>query len=218
MFLIRNGKYGEHMLYKTFGLTLLISLLILVILLYSAGRFLTINSAPTKSDAIILLTGGDIERIQKALELFTAGYAPLIIVSNGLEDGYSPFLIELGIPESNIINETKADSTSTNAKYTSEIMKENKLKSAIVVSSDYHMRRVKLNFDRSFANTGIQLSYSSAPTPYNASHWYRNKTDIMTTINEYVKILGNSIGLDGEKYKQPLSRVNKVLDQKLSDD
>ncbi len=177
---------------------LLIGLLIASILMFfSSGQFLIVDQSPVKSDAIILLTGGGVERFEKAAELYHAGYAPLMIISNGLEDGYYNAVMTLGVPQESIISETKAVSTSTNAEYSAEIMKQYNLKSAIVVSSDYHMRRVKINFTRAFLGTGIRLLYSAAPTSYNSIDWYRNQTDIMTTFNEYSKILGNGLGLDG---------------------
>ncbi|QGS69964.1 hypothetical protein CV093_17845 [Oceanobacillus sp. 143] len=45
-----------------------------------------------------------------------------------------------------MITEDYATSTYTNALYTKEEMEKNNLKSAIVVSSDFHMRRSKLVF------------------------------------------------------------------------
>jgi uncharacterized SAM-binding protein YcdF (DUF218 family) len=182
-----------------------------VIFFLFAGQYLVVSESPIKSDAIILLTGGGIERHEKAIALYNAGFAPMIIVSNGLEDGIYEAIIKLGVPEQHVIKETKADSTYTNALYTLQLMKGYNLKSAIVVSSDYHMRRVKFNFDMVYSSSGVSLTYCAARTSYNADYWFANQSDIQTTFNEYIKIIGNAVGLNGNEDKISLQEVNQYL-------
>ena len=183
----------------------------IITLLSLLGQFLIVNDQPIQSEAIILLTGGGIERHQKAVSLYKDGFAPLIIVSNALEDGIYESVIQLGVPRKDVIKETKADSTYSNALYTLAIMKEHNLKSAIIVSSDYHMRRVKINFKSVFSNSGIRLNYSAAQTYYSSNYWFANKRNINTTIDEYTKILGNSIGFNGNDDKQIFKKIKRLF-------
>jgi uncharacterized SAM-binding protein YcdF (DUF218 family) len=185
---------------------------LVVITMFSfLGQFLIVNDQPIKSDAIILLTGGGIERPQRAVSLYNAAFAPDIIVSNALEDGIYEYVIQLGVPSKDVIKETKADSTYSNALFTLAIMKEHNLKSAIIVSSDYHMRRVKFNFDSVFSNSGIRLNYSAAQTYYSSNYWFANKRNINTTIDEYTKIIGNAIGFNGIDDKQIFKRIKRLF-------
>ena len=55
-------------------------------MLKEAGDFLVINEKPEKSDVVIVLSGGGIERIEKAVEIYNKGFAPYIMLSNGQED------------------------------------------------------------------------------------------------------------------------------------
>ena len=57
--------------------------------------------------------------------------------------------IKLGVNESKILIDDKALTTHENADFTKEIIEENKFKSVIVVTSDYHSRGVKLAMEKS---------------------------------------------------------------------
>ena len=58
-----------------------------------------------------------------------------------------------GIPRDALLTENKATSTYENALYSKEIILENEIKSALVVTSNYHMRRTRLAFERVFHDT-----------------------------------------------------------------
>lgn len=180
---------------------LLFVLLILSILLIIgkyAGRFLVTGDLPQKSDVIVILAGDKGFRTERGIELYEAGYAPYIIVSGGplymnttYADLMKNHIIEHGIPADVVIKESRSDSTYQNALYSKEIMKKKGFKSAIIVSSSYHMRRVKMVFDRAFKNTGIKLVYCYARDPlFNPDRWWSNNSSIMKVFNEYVKFIG----------------------------
>lgn len=212
IFAAKNEESRELIMVKRLGVlcTLLIIINALLTFFY-AGKFLIVDQSPRKSDAIILLTGGGIERLNKSVELYQKGFAPVLIISNSLEDGLYSAAVQLGVPEEKIIKETKADSTATNAFYTYQMMKEHGLKSAIVVSSDYHMRRVKFNFDRVYSHSGIQLTYCAAASGFNPDLYLLRGASTRTAFNEYVKLVGNAFGFNGDHAKEPLKEVNDVL-------
>ena len=64
-------------------ITILAIFLVSLFMLKEAGNFLVINDKPEKSDVVIVLSGGGIERIEKAVELYKEGFAPYIMLSNG---------------------------------------------------------------------------------------------------------------------------------------
>ena len=163
-----------------------------------AGQFLVVNEQPQKADVIAILAGDRGYRTERGAELFHAGYAPYIIVSGGpiynnitAADLMMNHAMELGIPAEAIIKESHADSTYQNAFYTKEIMEQRGFKSVIIVSSEFHMRRVKLVFERVFKDTDIKLIYCAAKDPaFDPDHWWSSNKSIMNTFNEYVKLMG----------------------------
>src|SRR5687768_10512174 len=51
------------------------------------GEYLEAAEEPQQTDAIVVISGGGTERIEKGVELFKAGFAPLLIVSGAAAEG-----------------------------------------------------------------------------------------------------------------------------------
>ncbi|HAQ40642.1 MAG TPA: YdcF family protein [Clostridiales bacterium] len=88
------------------------------------------------------------ERIKKAAKLYHEGIAEVIIctgsdVANKYveADVMSQALIELGVPDCNIIREKHAKSTYENLVISKKIMQDRGLKTAVIVSSPWHLRK-----------------------------------------------------------------------------
>ena len=110
----------------------------------------------TTADAIVAVSGGDTEaRAVMAIRLFKAGWARQIIFSGASADPDSisnaeamrRLAIEAGIPKRLITVEEKSRDTKENAENTVKILHELRAKNVILVSSPYHLKRVKLNFE-----------------------------------------------------------------------
>jgi len=109
------------------------------------------------ADVIIAVSGGDtIARAQSAVELYQNGWAKEIIFSGAAADPSSPsnaatmreFAFQSGVPENSIIIDETSKNTHENAVNTAKILKKNGVKTAILTTSPYHMRRVLLEFQR----------------------------------------------------------------------
>lgn len=146
-----------------------------------AGDWLVVNQHPIRSDAIIVLGGGPIERIQKGVSLYKKGYAPWIIVSGGAPglpfetqaEVMSQQAMEMGVPQSAILLENHSWTTYQNALYTERIMQARHFTSALVVSSNFHMRRVSVVFSLVYRKSGIRLRFISSPDPqFHPAHWW----------------------------------------------
>ncbi|HEX9059451.1 MAG TPA: YdcF family protein [Clostridia bacterium] len=120
--------------------------------------FYGVSSTPEKSDAIIVLgcqawgKSPSIileERLIKAYDLYNSGYGKYIIVSGGQgkDETFSEaevmkqWLLKKGIPENIILIEDKSTSTYENLRFSKSIMENNRLDSAVIVTSEYHMYR-----------------------------------------------------------------------------
>ncbi|NQX45876.1 YdcF family protein [Paenibacillus tritici] len=201
------GKRRKRMLF------LYLPLLLIIVLLLCAGRFLPISESPGQADVLIILSGGG-GRVEQGVQLFQEGYAPQLLLSNvkenaGPSGNMRQTSLSLGIPEGAILAENAAQSTYQNAQFTLPIMKQQGFKSAIVVSSDFHMRRVKFIFDHVYKDSGIELTYVGADSGYNAKAWWSDRYSRETTFNEYTKMIGNALGYNGPEAKSSLEQIKR---------
>lgn len=201
------GKRRKRILF------LYLPLLLIVMLFLCAGRFLPVSESPKQADVIIILSGGG-GRVEQGVQLFKKGYAPQLLLSNAKEEtgpagDMRETALSLGIPESTILTEDAAESTYQNAQFTLPIMQQKGFKSAIVVSSDFHMRRVKFIFDHVYKKSGIELTYIGADSGYNAKAWWSDRYSRETTFNEYIKMIGNAFGYNGPEAKGSLEQIKR---------
>ncbi|KWX80523.1 hypothetical protein AMQ84_03545 [Paenibacillus riograndensis] len=184
-----------------------------IILFFGAGRLLLIHQPPRQADIIIVLSGGA-GRSEKGAELYKEGYTQNILLSNAKESASNSgdmlqTALALGIPKDAILTENAALSTYQNAKLTLPIMKQHGFTSAIVVSSDFHMRRVKILFDHVYKHSGIELTYVGSDSGYNAKRWWSDRYSRETTFNEYTKMIGNLFGYNGPEAKDALEQIKR---------
>jgi len=142
-----------------FGFTLKVFLrTALVILLVTAAlgaaawfypeKFLCVDSGPVKADVIVVLGGGLHERPERAAELFRQQAAPRILISGAGDDQINlRLLLQNGVPRNAIEIEGKSKTTQQNARFALERLREEKVRSVIVVTSWYHARRAQQTFE-----------------------------------------------------------------------
>jgi uncharacterized SAM-binding protein YcdF (DUF218 family) len=121
-----------------------------------SGR-LSVKTDLQKADVIVVLGGGlfpngelswfSLMRTVKGVELYKRGYADKIIFTGrGDCRAMAKVAIGLGIPEQAIFLADKSTRTHEDALGTAEIMKENGLQTALLVTSATHMKRAMLCF------------------------------------------------------------------------
>lgn len=176
-------------------IVLKIGVLVLLVL-NLAKEYLIVNEIPQKVDIIVVYSGDSGERTEKGIELLRKGYAEKIIFSGGkvyqdvrMADLMKQHAIELGIAEDKIIVEREANSTYENARLTLEILKRNKYKSIIVVTSDYHTRRTRLTTKKVLKGSGIECIVVSTESNFTREGIF-DCENILIIINEYLRILG----------------------------
>lgn len=162
-----------------------------------ANRLLIVSDSFDRADVIVILSGNDKDRIEKAAALYHAGKSESIMLTNtGQVFGeYShPYtmlqkelLKELGVPEGAIyIADFRAKNTGQEATGIIEKMQEMSAHSVVIVTDALHTGRTKMIFDDSFANTGFTVYYCPAAragfplTPQN----------IRTVFGEYIRMIG----------------------------
>ncbi len=160
---------------------------------YHAPRFLVYADRPIKSDAVVLFLGGDFTaRKKEAARLLYENYGKFLIIPSyrkviSLEK--IPFFSAGRGP-----GEFKAyprfyEKTHVELLYAKNMMDTMGLRSAIMVSSPYHMMRIRIIAGRVFGKQSNFFSYT--PTPFeNDPIRLRDmdRTDWMFVISEYIKI------------------------------
>jgi uncharacterized SAM-binding protein YcdF (DUF218 family) len=155
------------------------------------ARLLDVNDRPEKADVLVTL-GGDSGRELYAAELYRLGFAHKIILSGCGSSArqMAKRAIQAGVRAEDIILEEKAESTYENAVFSRNIMIQKQYRSAIVITSPYHMRRAKLVFDRVFKKTGVKLLYCSTnDSGFNVDGRCVSENDRRLVRKEYVKLL-----------------------------
>ena len=99
------------------------------------------------------VTGETEARIARAVELYEAGAAPLLVVTGGTVADAAPvaeamrdYAIEAGVPEDAILVEDASRSTLQNALFTADIAELDKSQPVIIVTHRYHLPRANASF------------------------------------------------------------------------
>lgn len=131
------------------------------------------NDCLRNSDAIVLLEGDGFNRYQKAVDLYTGGWANKIIFSGGITEyeygsyplsDILPSIIEKGVPEHDLIHENNSKNTREQALEIVEFAKNNTwAKRLILVATHEHQYRAYLTFLRVVIDSNLNLVIYNAP-------------------------------------------------------
>ncbi len=174
--------------------------------------FLAVTPAPPARpvEAAVVLAGPpaeDRERLRAAVECVRTGQARLILLpfrhrALGWEWFLRTYRIEPPLPEERVIigREVPAAAgwgpdpggTFAEARATLELMRRHGLRSAVVLSSSYHMRRARLAFRRADPRAEFAFAFRSVPTrdPHDSRPWWRDPELLARVAGEYVKLAG----------------------------
>ncbi len=173
-----------------------------LILLFWLGGFLLFTNdvvtMPTniidpalKADGIVVLTGGT-ERVPMGLELLQGGYAPRLLIS-GVDPRANPTQFIQNHParvkmECCITLGVFAEDTHGNAKEAAGWMQKYNMKSIIMVTANYHMRRALLEFHQALPHN---LVYHVAVNPSIAhiDEWWLHPGTAGMLMEEYAKYI-----------------------------
>lgn len=166
--------------------------------LFAPGFLLEGRSMPLeRADAIIVISGDEgLARLREGLRLYREGWAPTMIFSGASQDRdrsnaavMRRLAIQDGVPPSAILTDHAAEDTYGNAVYTRRLMLAHGLRSAILVTSPYHLQRAVITFDAVYQDTGIRLIGRSAPDgDWRKASWWANRETRAITMRELEKL------------------------------
>lgn len=205
---MKQGDSNHSELGRIFlNLIILLFFLLFCFLLYLIRRPLLrftaeawiIEDPLDKADVLIVLGDDNFyaDRATRAVQLFREGKAPVIVASGrrlrpsaGIAELIEHDLVERGVPKDKVVRFTHdGDSTLEEAEALARLVKEKKWRKVIVVTSNYHTRRVRYIFRRVFPQ-GIVVSVASARDgDFDPEHWWEKRKSIKELTQEFAGML-----------------------------
>ena len=188
-------------------LILLLSFLILCITLYLVrhpifrfvGESWIVEDPLEKADALIVLSDDNFyaDRVTRAAELFREGQAPLVVASGrrlrpnaGIAELMEHDLIERGVPKDKILRFAHdGDSTTEEAEALAKLARNKKWRKAIIVTSNYHTRRVHYIFHRVFPQDIETRVASARDGDFDPSRWWEKRKSTKELMREFAGML-----------------------------
>jgi uncharacterized SAM-binding protein YcdF (DUF218 family) len=183
--LLREMSRSWKILVPALGVMLIIFYFYRYPILSAMGEYLYDPTSLEKADLIVAL-GGNRWRQRDAVALMKEGLAEYILLL-GPDVQQSDYNC-LGVSrERAILPHMPAYTTGDEALETLKIMRERSYKSAIVVTSWYHLRRASLTFGRVFDGETIKLMFHpSGHTPFDYKTWWRSYIGRKAVVIEYL--------------------------------
>jgi len=171
-----------------------------------AGSYLTIREAPTRADAIVVFSGngestyindGYQRRARDAAQYYKAGYAPLVVLSSGIQQTFDEveiikaLLLSQGVPASamHIIPKYPA-TTYENVQIVNEFLRQRNARSILFITAPYHSRRASMVWEKVAPDVKV-ITVPVVDTPRQTPQW-RATVDQMNVISyEYLAIAYN---------------------------
>ena len=186
-------------IFMVFGVILIMGIIFLEPLLSSVSRVLVHEDPLVKADAIVVLAGGKGNRIEVAARLYREGFGEKLLFSGFriYPETYTSSLmktyaLKLGVPEDNIITSNPDVEVSTRGESLAnlELLKINRMKKFIIVTSAFHTRRTNLIYKRavSLLEYDVEFLVYPAPDPYvPINSWWKIRSGQKGIFLEYTK-------------------------------
>lgn len=150
-----------------------------------------------RSDAIIVISGDeDLARLREGTRLWRDRWAPKLVFSGAARAGpvsnaeaMRQRALAGGVPASAVLVDEEGADTYGNAIHTRRLMEASGLRSAILVTSPYHLQRAIMTFDRVYQGSQIRLIGSAAPdSDWRKQSWWLRPDLRLLTLREVEKI------------------------------
>ena len=211
LFAIISRMLLGKILVPAYGLAFLVLLLAGVYLFLHAGSWLVREDPLEKSQAIVVLSGGLPDRALAAAEIFRAGHAKDVWLTQPSQPGtameelklpyageqeYSRMvLVAKGVPPANIkVLKPKINNTADEMNAVAEMLASQPAAQVIVVTSKAHTRRVRAIWNQ-VAKARGRIIVRAAPEDFEPQHWWRTTNDALTVVREYLGLLNAWAGL-----------------------
>lgn len=167
------------------------------------GNWLSAEDPDEKTEACFVLGGNSYERGNAAVAIFksfpdqkfvaTGGNFPtqILCMDTMMTEAELTrhWMKANGVPEENMEMLTSSHSTMEESDEILAYCQQKGLKKITVISSEFHLRRVRWVFQEKFEKAGIQILFHGADSmEYDASNWWKNEEGLIMANNELVKL------------------------------
>lgn len=169
----------------------------------SPDDFVPCNAAPSRkagcgsADAVVAISGGDTTaRTRQAIQLYKSGWAPHLVFSGAARDKSGPSNAEVmrmeairaGVSEAVIFIEQDAATTAQNAQNIKALLKQQNVRSIILVTSAYHQRRASLEFAKNLPGVEVRSYPLRSDNQWPGQLWWLNPFSWYLALSELIKI------------------------------
>jgi uncharacterized SAM-binding protein YcdF (DUF218 family) len=174
---------------------------------------LAVEDKGTRTDAIIVLTGGSL-RLQSGFDLLGEGKGRKLFVSGVNQEVKLKQLLRLAGHAPNwatccVVLGYDADDTLGNALETAQWMRREDYHSLRLVTAWYHMRRSMLEFERAMPEVAI-VPHPVYPDRVRLSRWWEWRGTAVLMVGEYVKYIGALLRPLVERLRLQMPRFAKA--------
>ena len=150
------------------------------------------SSDASQYDAIVVFAGSS-NRVERAYGLAQKGVAPAIIISPAGRRALDSYEKRYGPPgNAEYLLEEKADTTFANALYVARLIRDHRLTSVLLVTSDYHMPRSFFLLKLTTLTAGCRIGMHKVDTRSSGPMTWRARiTRLKLTYNEMVQLWGS---------------------------
>ena len=177
------------------------------------GAWLVVEDPLAKADAIYVLGGTSYERPLEALDLYTAGWAPTIVLVQEIADWGERWLVDqgikvtseleiqidllqrMGVPRDAITSVTPRDNTAEEAQALLALMNERGWSSVILVTSKQHTRRAGLSMRRVLGGDKKVMVRASRYDRSDVDRWWANRSTLRFTLFETQRYVAYWLGI-----------------------
>lgn len=190
---------------------ILVGLLPLLIyaVLTAAGGILIVGDNLRRADVVVLLGGGDPQRLDEAVRLYHDRYAALMVMTETGESDpktgllYSQLQKEAamadGVPQTGIVfTEKHGNNTYDEARAVRKLLEQasGRINSAIIVTDPYHTLRTRLIYREIFKDSKIKIYVRPVRGHwYRSTTWWQSRAGWEATITEYAKLFAYFMGV-----------------------
>jgi uncharacterized SAM-binding protein YcdF (DUF218 family) len=147
----------------------------------------------------VALGGGRGQRSLEAARVYRRGLVDRVVVTGGpvplagrdvTYAGVMANLLAGIVPDSLVIQESRSTSTYEDALYVREDLELLGVRSALIITDPYHLRRTRATFRHVFAGSGIRLTFvAPADSWFRVERWWTKESHLIAVTEEYLKML-----------------------------
>lgn len=186
--------------------------LVALFVFLNLGRWLVSEDPLHKAAAIAVLSGRMPGRALEAARVYKQGYAREVWLTYSTEPGATleklsvtyigeevydrQVLVHEGVPENAIrVLEPPIVNTVDEMRTIGEALRNENLRTVIIVTSQFHTRRARTLWKRISAQDGEAIIHGVSDDPCDPVHWWRNTSDALDVVREVLGLANTWAGL-----------------------